>query len=160
MIKGGSHFITWDWPFYMVQQNKYNEWSYIQYGSFFSKGVWKAYIEKCCFLNVINLFFISVSMEENRKFLVLTLTAPNIPLIKCCRHKNFKDLMYRSPNMRKIWFKNADFCNGGYLFPSENAVTEALWSSFSEKWSPLIILGHRSDFLNQTTFDRTKKHPV
>ena len=31
------------------------------------------------------------------------------PIIKCCRYKNFKDLMYRSPNMRKIKFENAHF---------------------------------------------------
>ena len=79
------------------------------------------------FFNVINLFF-SVSMHEKGKFLVSTLTEHNIiPLIKCGRHKNCKDLMYRSPNMRKIKFENSRFCQGGYLFPSENNVTDSIF---------------------------------
>ena len=60
------------------------------------------------------------------------------PIIKCCRYKNFKDLMYRSPNIRKIKFENAHFCRGGEItFPSENTVADSIFfqktyrSSFS-----------------------------
>ena len=34
-------------------------------------------------------------MPENKKFLVPTSTAHNIPLNKCYRHENFKDLINR-----------------------------------------------------------------
>ena len=66
-------------------------------------------------------------MHEHIKFLVPTATVHNIPLIKCCKHKNFKDLMYRSPNMRKIKFENAHFCKGAYIFPSENTVADSIF---------------------------------
>ena len=66
-----------------------------------------------------------------------TLTAHNVTLIKCCRHKNFKDLVYGGPNMRNIKFENTHFCMGGYLFPLENIVADSIFfqktyrSSFS-----------------------------
>ena len=82
-------------------------------------------LEKVVF-KYFNLF-ISVSVHESKMFLVPTLTAHNVPLIKCCRHKNFKDLMYGCPNMRNIKFENAHFCKGGYLFPSENNVTDTIF---------------------------------
>ena len=81
-------------------------------------------IEKYSFWNVINSF-ISVSMHENWKFTVPTSTAHNITPIKCLRHKNFKDLMYRNPKMKKIKFENAHFCKTDYIFPSEHTVPDS-----------------------------------
>ena len=56
-------------------------------------------------------------MHEERKFLVGTSTAHNIPLITYCRHKNFKDLMYGSTYKGKIKFETTHFCKGDYQFP-------------------------------------------
>ena len=57
-----------------------------------------------------------------------TSTAHNIPVIKCRRHKNFKDLMYRSTGMRKIKCQNAYFSKGDYLSLSENNLPDSIFS--------------------------------
>ena len=118
MMKEGFHFfLKTDHFIWYNKTNTFHGTKFI----LFSPKEFEGFPLKNAIFKMLLIFFIPVSMHENRKFLVLTSIAHNIPLIKCYRHKKFKDFMYRSPNMRKIKFENAHFCKEGYLFPSEHS---------------------------------------